>query len=134
SGGDDPFGDFFSDPIFGGGIAMQIAAPAVKLQVKPLPPGAPADFSGTVGNYRLETSTEPAGPISEDDLLTYKIKLEGRGAVEQAITPQLILNDFEIVGQTPRTEKDNKPDQLGGTKTFEFVLRPKHAGRLSIPP
>ena len=31
-------------------------------------------------------------------------------------------------------ENNNKPDGLAGRKVIEYVLRPKHGGRLTIPP
>jgi hypothetical protein len=133
-GDNDPFGGFFNDPFFAGGIQMQIPSPTVKMRVQALPSGAPGDFSGTIGDYQIETSLDHE-QISEDDLLTYKVNVHGRGAIDQINPPKFPAGaDFEIVGQTPQVEKANKPDELGGRKIFEFVLRPKHGGKLEIPP
>jgi hypothetical protein len=59
---DDPFFDnFFNDPAFAPSIPreMTLKSEPTTLQVKALPPHAPADFSGAIGNFSLATEAKP---------------------------------------------------------------------------
>jgi hypothetical protein len=121
-------------PFFNNSVAFKLPAPPIRLDVRPLPPvGRPDNFSGTVGDYALEVAADRE-IMSEDDLLTLDLKLSGHGKIELAGAPDLPDNpDFERIGQTVDSQRDNDPDMIGGTKHFQWVLRPKRAGALHVP-
>ncbi|MCL5270590.1 MAG: BatD family protein [bacterium] len=131
----DPFDAIFNDPFFGPTrLSVNLPAPQVSLNVRPLPAGAPADFSGTVGAFTLTAATDRA-QINADDLVTLDLTLEGRGAIELASPPIFPKNsDFELTGQNYKVEKENKGGTIGGRKRFEFVLHPSRPGKLEVPP
>lgn len=130
-----PFPDpFLNDPFFGRSIAMEIPSPLVRLDVRPLPVhGAPEDFNGTVGGFRVEAEIDRT-QATLDDLLTLRVRVSGRGAIELAAPPEWAASpDFELVGQDAETETRNLADRMGGTKTFELLLRPMRSGTLRVP-
>ncbi len=130
----DPLDDFFSGPMFARGLPVTLPSPPVILKVKPLPDGAPPEFSGTVGDFQMEMPP-PATALTEDDMITLELVLSGKGAIELADAPVFpASDDFDVVGQSAKAEKEVTPDTFGGKKIFEIVLRPKHAGRLNLPP
>ena len=61
-GMDDPFNDpFFNDPFAGMGEQKEVkfSSDTITLDVKPLPPNAPASFAGAVGNFSLTSDVKP---------------------------------------------------------------------------
>ncbi|MCE5228198.1 BatD family protein [bacterium] len=130
----DPFSAFDS-PFFGSpGLQVEVPAAPIKLDVRPLPTqGQPAGFNGTVGNFTLKASVDRAS-IKQDELLTLELTLSGRGAVDLAGPPQFPDNpNFELVDKTQELVKPQPKDYIGGTKRFQFSLRPKKFGRLEVP-
>lgn len=135
----DPFGDpyfesFFDDPFFRSDrIAVEIPTPPVRLRVRPLPDqGRPPGFSGTVGDYTLMSRLDRP-QATEDDIITLEITLQGQGAVAMAAAPEFPESvHFTLLERNARL--DTEADATGGKKYFEFLLRPTHSGRLTVPP
>jgi hypothetical protein len=124
---------FFNDPFGDRGVNVQLPTPPIELKVRPLPEiGKPAGFSGAVGAYTLSAAVDRA-QAGEDDLITLTVVLKGRGAVELATPPVLIGDAFEVVGSSNKVEKTRQADGIGGSKRFEFVLRPRRAGHATLP-
>src|SRR5262249_8706695 len=76
-----PFSDpFFNDPFGGFGLQRNIeqTAPPVTLDVKPLPPGAPASFTGAIGLFNIEADAEPK-QVDAGDPITVRLMIHGRG-------------------------------------------------------
>ncbi len=136
----DPFNDpfFNNDPFgaFGGGsIAKQVKMQSdpVKLEVKPLPPGAPEDFSGAIGQFKLEV--EPQGnprKVQAGDPVTLHIRVQGEGNFDRIKAP--VLTDENGLQTYPATAKFKAEDDVDfrGTKTFEQVVIPRSA-RTTLP-
>lgn len=127
----DPFSafddSFFGNPFNRNVIQVEMAAPPIKLEVRPLPEGQPAGFSGTVGNYTLKASADRAS-IKQDELLTLDLYLQGNGAIDFAGAPQFPDNpSFELVDKTNETDKQKQQ------KRFQYSLRPRKFGRLEVP-
>lgn len=131
----DPFGDFFDDPFFGGNvqdIKHTVTSEPVKITVKPLPDNAPPSFSGAVGNFTLEafldkTTTKANEPV------TLKIKIAGKGNLK-LIDPVMLQLPPDIETYDPKIN-DNIAvtiDGVKGTRTFEYLLIPRRAGTYKI--
>lgn len=122
----DPFMDnFFRDPAFMPSTPQEIKlkSEAVTLEVKPLPPGAPPDFGGAVGNFTLTTDAKPkAGQVG--DPFTITAKIIGRGNFDRVTAPA--FEDEQGWHKYPPSAEFKQDDDVGisGTKTFETVLSP----------
>ncbi len=126
---DDPMLDFFG----GRGEPVQVPTRPIRLEVQPLPDaGQPDNFTGTVGDFTIAASLDRT-EANENELVTLSVLLDGRGAIELASAPRFNSEAFELVGETESVNKLNTAEQLGGSKTFEFVLRPRATGRLEVP-
>jgi hypothetical protein len=134
----DPFGDFFNDSMFGNpffqpGYAVQLPTPPIALKVRALPEaGKPDRFSGTVGDFTLTANVDRT-QATADELLRLSVEIKGRGAIELASPPWLNGSDFEMVDTETKVEKSKTGDSIGGSKLFEFVLRAKRSGNLTLP-
>ena len=128
---DDPFDAFFN----GGGyveVKKKITTPKVVINVQPLP-AKPAGFSGAVGEFKLASSIN-ATNVKTNDAVTIKLTLSGTGNMKLIGTPEVKFpQDFEIYD--PKVTDDYKLTNSGltGTKTFEYLAIPRHAGNFTIP-
>lgn len=128
---DDPFDAFFN----GGGyveVKKKITTPKVVINVQPLP-AKPAGFSGAVGEFKLASSIN-ATDVKTNDAVTIKLTLSGTGNMKLIGTPEMKFpQDFEIYD--PKVTDDYKltSNGLTGTKTFEYLAIPRHAGNFTIP-
>ena len=121
----DPFMDNFfrTDPFFTPSTPQEVKlkSEAVTLEVKPLPPGAPPDFGGAVGNFTLSSDAKPkAGQVG--DPLTVTATIIGRGNFDRVTAPN--LEDEKGWHKYPPSADFKQDDDIGisGTKTFETVL------------
>ena len=128
---EDPFDAFFN----GGGyveVKKKITTPKVVINVQPLP-AKPAGFSGAVGEFKLASSIN-ATDVKTNDAVTIKLTLSGTGNMKLIGTPEVKFpQDFEIYD--PKVTDDYKLTNSGltGTKTFEYLAIPRHAGNFMIP-
>lgn len=136
--GNDPFQDFFNDPFFNQNVRninTTLTSNPVVLDVKPLPEkGQPADFSGAVGNFRLETSVDKP-ELSTNDALTLKVTITGKGNLELISPPKVNFpSDFETYDPkvVPNIIKTN--DGISGSMEFDYIAIPRNPANVVIAP
>ncbi len=133
--GDDPFANpFFSDP-FGAFLERRevtIKSDPVTLEVKALPPGAPAGFSGAVGNFSMTADANPKR-VQVGDPITIKAEITGRGNFDRVNAPG--LSDENGWHTYPPTANFKQDDDVGisGAKTFDVVVSPNEV-KPALPP
>ena len=120
----DPFMDnFFRDPMFTPSTPTEIKlkSEAVTLEVKALPPGAPPDFGGAVGNFTMTTDAKPKA-AQVGDPFTITAKITGRGNFDRVTGPS--FEDEKGWHKYPPSSEFKQDDDIGisGIKTFETVL------------
>jgi uncharacterized membrane protein len=101
--------------------------------VKPLPGGAPASFSGAVGSFGLSVGVNKT-KVKANEAITLKLKINGTGNLKLADHTKLTFPaDFE--SYTPKLSTDIKNTVAGssGSKTWEYLVIPRHAGTFTIP-
>lgn len=125
-----PFDDFF-----GSGYVttrQRVSTPAKTLHVSALPAGAPASFSGGVGDFRISAK------VSKDSLKTHDaasllVTVSGKGNIALVDAPKIAFPpDFEVydVKTTVNTDKSG----TSGSKTFEYPFIPRSPGDFKIGP
>ncbi|HEX7400628.1 MAG TPA: BatD family protein, partial [candidate division Zixibacteria bacterium] len=133
----DPFAMFDRDlfSLFRQGKPVVLKSKPIEIEVLPLPEmGKPADFSGTVGNYKLDVRADK-NQVEVGQPVTIKTKISGIGNIKSVGEPAMAdLPDFRSYssGSSENVSKDNY--QVQGVKTYEQVLIPKKAGKYTIPP
>jgi hypothetical protein len=132
TGKSDPFfGDFFSTVQ---NIPKVIVSQPVKIHVKPLPGIKPADFSGLVGNIKIDASLNKDS-VNVNDALNFRITVTGTGNLKLAGIPSLKLSpDIEVYDPKVTDNIRNSANGTTGQKIFEYVLIPRHYGEFTIPP
>jgi hypothetical protein len=127
-------GDLFG--FFGRAETLFRKTQELSLDVKPLPEeGRPPDFSNAVGSFILAADIDKK-KVAAGDAVAFHIKLEGRGNLKMIPDIQIAsLPDFTIYSSK---HADNvrplEQDQIGGDKTWEYVIVPRTPGSKTIPP
>ena len=124
------FDDFFENDYVT--QRQRVMTPAVNVKVSALPGGAPAGFSGAVGEYNVSAK------LSKDALKTHDaasliVTVTGKGNVSLVEAPKIDFPpDFEVydVKATSSTDKSG----TNGSKTFEYPFIPRSPGDFSLAP
>ncbi len=115
-------------------IKKRIKSPALKINVKPLPPGKPMDFSGAVGSFTLSGSIDKT-EVKANEAVTLKLRISGNGNLKLISSPEV---DFPLDFETydPKISSNLKTTTTGtsGSKTFEYLMIPRIKGDFRIPP
>ena len=129
----DPFDAFFN----GGSvrnIKKNLNTPKLTINVKELPTGKPANFSGGVGEFTL-SSTISTQELKTNDAVTIKLVISGTGNMKLINTPEVgFPQDFEIYDPKVDNKFNLTRNGLSGSKVIEYLAIPRHAGTYTIPP
>ncbi len=100
------------------------------INVRPLPPGRPADFSGAVGNFNLTQSFSEA-KITRGEALTCTIKLSGQGNFSNISAPAFPrVRGIQI---SDPSVQDNLSDPIRGSRFIVYTLLPQSSGTFAVP-
>lgn len=103
------------------------------IDVKPLPTGKPASFSGAVGDFTM-TSSISSQNVKTNEAVTIKIKISGNGNVKLIKKPTVEFpNDFEIYDSKEETNIKATTAGVVGDKLIEYMAIPRYAGDFTIP-
>jgi len=130
----DPF-----DAFFGGGSSLvrvkkTIVAPAVELQVDPLPT-RPANFSGAVGTQFAISGSLTPEQVDANDAVSLRLVVSGVGNMKLMKAPSVPWpKDFETYD--PKTNDKSRIGTNGasGNVVYDYTAVPRHGGRYTIPP
>ena len=116
------------------GMSQQtVKSKAQKFKVKALPSGAPKNFDGLVGEYRLSQKTDKK-VIATNDAVTSRITIKGSGNLASMQNISLKYpSTFEALPPTDNEKINSNPFGYSGVKTFEFIAIPRQPGRFEIP-
>ncbi|MBI5219424.1 MAG: protein BatD [Bacteroidia bacterium] len=115
-------------------VKKKIVSPQVKINVKPLPGNAPESFSGAVGKFNM-TATINTKQVKTNDGINLKITVSGTGNLKLVDTLNIKLpSDFEKYDPKISNNFKNTAEGGSGSKVFEYLIIPRHAGNFTIPP
>jgi hypothetical protein len=106
----------------------------VTIDVRPLPEGAPEDFSGAVGQFDISASlSEFESKINEP--LTLVVKVEGTGNIQTLGEPKLPdMPHWRFFESQISTSTETSDGVLRGSRTFERLVVPGQSGEQLFPP
>ncbi|OFX89185.1 MAG: hypothetical protein A2W99_01675 [Bacteroidetes bacterium GWF2_33_16] len=105
----------------------------VKIKVQTLPENKPASFAGAIGNLKMDASLDKTN-TKTNEAITLRIKISGNGNLKYINAPKIEFpSDFDVYD--PKISDNIKYSDNGatGSKTFEYLLIPRHAGEFTIP-
>lgn len=115
-------------------VRKRLFTPEVRVEVKPLPAGAPASFCGGVGRFSLDVSLSRSS-VKAHEAVSLVVKISGTGNVSLVEQPKVSLHpDFEVYDV--KRGEDLRPGSGGtaGSRTFEIPFIPRSAGTYTIDP
>jgi hypothetical protein len=126
-----PFADFFGPQIEE--VRVPVKSKPVVVNVKALPEGAPASFSGAVGEYEMAV-TPPADDIVANSAVTYTVKISGRGNLSMIQAPQVELpTSFEQYSVKSSESIQATGSGITGYRQFEYPMIARADGDFLIP-
>ena len=113
--------------------ARRLSTTPIEIDVRPRPPGAPADFSGAVGRFSISARTNSAsGAVNEP--LTLTVNLTGEGNFDLLPDPGWPdMPGWRTFDAAPETRYEIDDGVLTGRRTYERTLVPREAGDFTIP-
>lgn len=128
----DPFDAFFNGVSAMQEVKKKIVTPKLTIHVSPLP-AKPAKFTGAVGKFTVSSSINTQ-EVEANDAVTLKLSVKGSGNMKLIRTPEIAFpKDFETYDAKINDNFSLTRAGLSGTKTFEYLVVPRHAGTFTIP-
>ncbi|HEX7877981.1 MAG TPA: BatD family protein, partial [Candidatus Eisenbacteria bacterium] len=128
----DPF-SMFGRSMFGS-QKVTLKTKELKINVKPLPPGAPPEFAGAVGDFRLTTQADRT-TAAQGDPVTLTVTVSGSGNIKTVPDPKVpSMPEFKAYDSSSSVDVNNTGELVKGTRTSQIVLVPLKAGAMTLPP
>ena len=114
---------------------LSLVTDTLYVDVDELPRPRPADFSGAVGNFRVETSVN-RNSLTTDEAITLRMTVTGAGDIARLDAPTPVNpRDWAIYDpETLEEEIMDSPAGWFGRKVFQYKLVPKRAGEYTLRP
>jgi hypothetical protein len=103
------------------------------IAVNPPAAGRPVNWTGAVGDVRIRARLDTTATRVGDPLLL-TVQVTGAGNVKLFPRPDVTVPWASLVRSDERVRVDSMSSRIRGTKEFDWVLTPKVAGELDVPP
>ncbi len=127
------------DPFFGGGpevynVRRELKTPEVTVDVKELPAGAPASFTGAVGRYTMSHKLS-ATEVAANSALTLQLTISGSGNLNFINAPKLSLpSSFELYDTKSEEKISTSASGSVGYRRFDYPIIVRAEGDYEISP
>lgn len=129
----DPFEAFFNGGSNYIEVKKTLTTPTINIDVKSLPAGKPADFSGGVGEFSISSSINSTD-VKTNDAVTIKLVISGTGNLKLVGDPEIKFpDDFEVYDPKVDNKFRLTSAGLSGSKVIEYLAIPRNAGTFKIP-
>jgi hypothetical protein len=114
-------------------VRKKVKSKPVRISVSPFPAGAPADFKNNGGSYTF-SATVNKNTVKTNDAVNLKVVIAGSGNIK-LIEPCDIKFPSDFETYDPKVSVSSQVTTAGvkGSKTFEYLVIPRHAGDYTIP-
>jgi hypothetical protein len=115
-------------------LRRELRSPAVVIDVKPFPAGAPASFTGAVGRYTMEANISSAN-IAANSAANIDVKISGLGNIAFLQEPKLQLpTSFELYDVKSTEQIRTTASGSTGFRRFEYPFIARAEGDYTIAP
>lgn len=128
----DPFGFFDRKPA--SRQPVELETKPIEVVVLPLPEeGKPANFSGSVGDFRMTTTIDKT-EVEVNQPVTVTVKIAGEGNIKTLPEPDVPqVEDFRVFSSGKSENVSKAGYVVAGWRTFEFTFVPKKPGTFQLP-
>jgi tetratricopeptide (TPR) repeat protein len=128
----DPFEAFFNGGSGYVEVKKQIKAPAITIQVDPLPQ-RPANFSGGVGSFNISAQMDKI-EVKANDPVNLRVVVSGVGNMKLLKQPVVKMpKDFDSYDAKVTDKTKLTVNGLEGSIVYDFLAVPRHQGTFEIP-
>ncbi|MBR8534854.1 protein BatD [Carboxylicivirga sediminis] len=114
-------------------VKKRVKSKPISINVKPLPSGRPAGYSGGVGQLSMQASVNK-NDVAVNDGITLKVVISGTGNHKFIEDPAIQFPaDFDDFDAKISNSISNTARGMKGSKTYEYLMIPRHAGTFTIP-
>jgi len=134
--GNDAFDQFFNDSFFGRTETVDFKARSntIKVEVEPLPGGAPASYNGAVGNFNFKAEVDKNN-VATNESVTLRLTLSGSGNIKLLKMPEPQLpGGLEKYEPKSIDNVNSNGGVISGQKIVDYLIVPRAAGDKEIPP
>lgn len=115
-------------------LRRELKSPAVTINVKPFPSGAPASFTGAVGKYTMEAHLSSA-EIAANSAANIDLKISGMGNIAFLKEPKIVLpTSFELYDIKSSEQIRTTAAGSTGFRRFEYPFIARAEGDYTIAP
>ena len=110
-----------------------LESPPVAVEVRSLPSGSPAEFTGAVGRFDISAEADATvGQVNETVQVT--VTVSGEGNIEALPGPSWPeFAGWRVIESPADASTQVVAGQVTGNRTFRLILVPERAGELTIP-
>lgn len=124
----DPFGFFGTTQ----NVVEEVSSKTISIEVKDLPPGAPENFSGAVGQFKITSSVDKTS-LDANQAVSYSLTISGKGNLHLIDNvPVSFPSSFETYDPQKKDKVFTTKSGYGGKVTFEHLLIPRFRGEYTI--
>ncbi|MCX6224312.1 MAG: BatD family protein [Bacteroidia bacterium] len=125
-----PFDDFFGSYET---VTKRVKSLPVDITVKPFPDNQPAGFNGAVGKFTITAGIDKH-EVKTNEAVALKVTVKGNGNLKLIELPAFRFPaDLEVYDPKITDNIDAGSNGITGSKTFEYLIIPRHAGSFEIP-
>lgn len=119
---------------FSSGTPVKIQSNAAELTVMDLPGNKPDDFTGAVGDLKLEVTANPP-TLKANEAIDLSVRFSGRANLKLIDAPKLALpGEFEAYDPKINDKITVSGSGISGSREFQYLLIPRHPGKYDLGP
>lgn len=113
---------------------VQLTSDPVSMKVRGLPSGKPDNFSGAVGNYKLNASLSKK-EVKANEAVNLEVEIVGAGNLNTLKTPKIPMPEhIESFAPKKKDAIEVRPSGMKGAVVENHVLVPHYGGEYKIGP
>jgi len=113
---------------------IPINSNSVKIKVLPLPSNKPSSFSGSVGEFKMDTKLS-RNTLKAGDALDLTLTISGKGNLSLLEEPEINFpDDFEVLDPEIENNSRLSASGLSGKKVFRYSIITSHSGQYKFGP
>lgn len=117
-----------------GSEAVQLTSQPISLKVKELPTPKPKNYSGAVGNYKLNASMSK-DKVKANETVNLEVEIIGSGNLNTIKTPNVELSEtIETYAPKRRDAFEARPTGMRGKVVENRLMVPQYGGEYSVGP
>lgn len=114
-------------------VRKRLKTSSIRINVEPLPAGAPSSFTGGVGDFKMDVKLNKDA-LKANDAASLIVTISGKGNINLLDKPNITLPaEFETYDVKITDNSKSSGGVLTGNKQFEYPFIPRSHGTYTIP-